>query len=113
MGLAARVMEEAGFSTVVLTPTPEFHKLVGIPRSAAIEYPYGRPVGQVGDRKGQREVLLETLSVLEKAQIPGEIKHLGFSWPEEPKAAKWQPPEMSPLIKLYLDEIKTARRAKG
>ena len=24
MGLAARVLEEAGFSTVVLTPTPEF-----------------------------------------------------------------------------------------
>ncbi len=106
-------MEEAGFSTVVLTPSPEFHKLVGIPRSAAIEYPYGRPVGQVGDREGQREVLLETLSVLEKARIPGEIEHLDFTWPEEPKAAKWQPPEMSPLIKLYLDEIKAARRAKG
>ncbi len=113
MGLAARVMEEAGFSTVVLTPTPEFHKLVGIPRSVAIEYPYGRPVGQVGDTEGQREVLLETLSILEKAQSPGEIKHLGFTWPEEPKAAKWQPPEMSPLIKLYLDDIKAARKAKG
>ena len=75
-------MEEAGFSTVVLTPTPEFHKLVGIPRSVAIEYPYGRPVGQVGDTEGQREVLLETLSILEKAQRPGEIKHLGFTWPE-------------------------------
>ncbi len=113
MGLAARVLEEAGFSTVVLTPTPEFHRLVGIPRSAAIEYPYGRPVGQVGDREGQRKVLLETLSVLEKAKEPGEIRHLDFAWPEEPKAAKWQPPEMSPLIKLYLDDIKAARKAKG
>jgi hypothetical protein len=113
VGLAARVLEEAGFSTVVLTPTPEFHRLVGIPRSAAIEYPYGRPVGQVGDREGQRKVLLETLSVLEKAKAPGEIWHLDFTWPEEPKAAKWQPPEMSPLIKLYIDQIKAARRAKG
>ncbi len=113
MGLAARVLEEAGFSTVVLTPTPEFHRLVGIPRSAAIEYPFGRPIGQVGDREGQRKVLLETLSVLEKAKSPGEIWHLNFTWPEEPKATKWQPPEMSPLIKLYIDQIKAARRAKG
>jgi len=113
VGLAARVLEEAGFSTVVLTPTPEFHRLVGIPRSAAIEYPYGRPIGEVGDREGQRKVLLETLSVLEKVKEPGEIRHLSFTWPEEPKVAKWQPPEMSPLIKLYLDDIKAARRAKG
>jgi hypothetical protein len=113
VGLAARVLEKAGFSTVVLTPTPEFHRLVGIPRSAAIEYPYGRPVGQVDDREGQRKVLLETLSVLEKATEPGEIRHLSFTWPEEPKATNWQPPEMSPLIKLYLDDIKAARRKKG
>jgi hypothetical protein len=113
VGLAARVLEEAGFSTVVLTPTPEFHRLVGIPRSAAIEYPYGRPVGEVGDREGQRKVLLETLSALQKVREPGEIRHLSFTWPEEPKAAKWQPPEMSPLIKLYLDDIKAARKAKG
>ncbi len=113
MGLAARYIEEAGFSTVVLTPTPEFHKLMGVPRTAAIEYPYGRPVGQVGDKDGQRAVLLAILSVLEKANRPGETVHLPFTWSEQPKDAKWQPPEMSPLIKLYLDDIKAARRAKG
>ncbi len=113
MGLAARVLEEAGLSTVVLTPTPEFHRAIGIPRVAAIEYPYGRPVGQAGDREGQRQVLLKTLEVLEKARRPGEIWHLPFRWPEEPKKVDWQPPEMSPLIKLYLEEIKEARRKEA
>ncbi|MCA1961196.1 MAG: hypothetical protein LDL33_10405 [Desulfomonile sp.] len=113
MGLAARYLEQAGFSTVVLTPTPEFHRAVGIPRSAAIEYPYGRPVGQVGDRDGQRAVLIATLAVLENAQRPGEIHHLPFTWPEAPKDAKWHPPEMSPLIKMYLEEIRAARRSKA
>lgn len=113
MGLAARRLEEAGLSTIVLTPTPDWHRAVGIPRSAAIEYPFGRPLGEVGDKEGQRKVLLDTLSVLEKAQRPGEIRHLSFTWPEEPKETKWQPPEMSPLIKVYLDEIKAARKAKG
>jgi hypothetical protein len=42
-------------------------------------------MGQVGDREGRRKVLLKTLEVLEKAKKPGEIWHLPFTWPEEPK----------------------------
>lgn len=95
---------------MVLSPTWDFHRLVGIPRTAAIEYPYGRPVGQIGDREGQRKVILETLSVFEKAKKPGEVFHLPFIWPEEPKKTDWQPPEMSPLIKYFLEDIKKARQ---
>ena len=95
---------------MVLTPTYEFNRKVGVPRSAAIEYPYGRPVGEVRDKKGQREVLLATLEVLEKAQRPGEVRHLPFTWPQDPKVTDWQPPEMSPIIKTFLKEIKEARR---
>jgi len=69
-------------------------------------------VGQVGDKEGQRKVLLEALSMLEKAKKPGEVWHLPFTWPEEPKQADWQPPEMSPLIKFYLEDIKKARKAQ-
>ncbi len=105
-------MEQAGFSTLVLTPSPEFHRAVGIPRSAAIEYPFGRPVGQVEDRDGQRNVLLAALSALEQIKKPGEIRHLPFTWPEAPKNTHWHPPEMSPIINLYIEEIKKARRPK-
>ena len=97
----------------MLSPTSEFHRAVGIPRSVAIEYPYGRPVGQVGDNQGQREVLLRALSFLEKAQKPGEVLHLPFTWPEDPRKTDWQPPEMSPLIKHYLEEIKQARQQEA
>ncbi len=86
--------------------TPEFNREIGIPRVAAIGYPYGRAVGQVADVEGQRRVLLKTLSFLENAVTPGQECHLPFAWPEEPKHTKWQPPEISPIIKLYLDEIK-------
>jgi len=94
----------------VLTPTHEFHRAVGIPRSAAIEYPYGRPVGEAGDRDGQRRVLRATLDVLAGAASPGEVRHLPFPWPPEAKATKWQPPDMSPIVKANLDAIKAARR---
>lgn len=110
MGLAARYLEGKGFSTLLLTPTHEFHRAVGIPRSAAIEFPYGRPVGQAGDRDGQRKVLSAALAVFDKARAPGEVHHLPFTWPEAPKETRWQPPEMSPLIKFYLEEIRAARR---
>jgi hypothetical protein len=91
--------------------TPEFHREIGIPRVAAIEYPYGRPVGQVNDVKGQRMVLREALSFFEMADNPGEVYHLPFTWPEDPKLTKWHPPEISPIVKLYLDEIKKAGAA--
>ena len=113
MGLAARFLEESGLSTVILSQTHEFHRAVGSPRTAAIEYPYGRPVGQVGDRQGQREVLLKVLSFLEKAQKSGEVLHLPFTWPEDPKKTDWQPPEMSPLIRFYLEEVKQARQRES
>jgi hypothetical protein len=107
---AARYLEGRGFSTIVLTPIPEFHNQVGIPRSAAIEYPFGRLLGQPGDREGQREILFSVLEVLRDGRSPGEVRHLPYVWPEEPKKAEWQPLEMSPLIKFYLDEIKEARK---
>ena len=112
MGLAARVLEEAGFTTVVLTPTHEFNRAVGIPRSVALAYPYGRLIGAVGDVEGQRQVLRATLAVLEKAQTPGQVTHLPFQWPEDPKDTHWHPSEMSPIVKAYLEDIKQAARRK-
>jgi hypothetical protein len=70
-------------------------------------------VGQVGDREGQRKVLLEALSFLKKATQPGEVYHLPFTWPEEPKKTNWQPSEMSPIVKLQLEDIKRARQREN
>ncbi len=106
MGLAAHYMEEKGLSTVVLNPTWEFNNAAGVPRTAAIEYPYGRPLGEVGDVEGQRDILKQALAVLVEADGPGYIRHLPHTWHQEPKDTHWHPPEISPLIKMYLDEIK-------
>ena len=99
-------MEDNGFSTVVLTPMPEFHNQVGIPRSAAIEYPFGRPLGQINDIDGQRAVLHKAIAMLEEVDRPGEIWYLSFIWPEDPKNTDWHPPEISPIIKENLNTIK-------
>lgn len=64
----------------------------------------------MGDRDGQRKVLEATLAALETAQQPGELHHLSFAWPEAPKDTHWHPPAMSPIIKMYLADIKAARK---
>jgi len=62
---------------------------------AAIEYPYGRPVGQVNDVEGQRIVLREALSFMEKADNPGAVYHLPFNCPS-PGRKNRNPPSGSP-----------------
>ncbi|MBW2545274.1 MAG: hypothetical protein JRD43_07450 [Deltaproteobacteria bacterium] len=108
MGLVARFLETEGFSTIALTPIPEFQRAVGMARVVGIEYPFGRPVGQVHDAEGQREVLLATLSCLEKAEKPGQVFHLPFTWPEPPKEVKWHPPETSPIVKEMVEAMRKA-----
>ena len=88
--------------------TPEFNREIGIPRVAAVEHPYGRTIGQVNDHEGQREVLLEALSVFQTASAPGQVFHLPFTWPEEPKKTNWHPPETSPIVKSLLEQLRKA-----
>ncbi|MFQ5896799.1 MAG: hypothetical protein ACE5JN_00925 [Candidatus Methylomirabilia bacterium] len=87
-------------ATIALSTIPEFTASVGAPRVAAIEYPFGRPLGQPGDREGQVAVLRATLDALAEAATPGTVVHLPFEWPEPPEQVHWHPKEPSPILKL-------------
>jgi D-proline reductase (dithiol) PrdB len=100
VGLVARVIEAAGIPTVTLNMIWVYQKLVGMPRVAAIEHPFGRPYGDVDDAHTQREVLRAALRVFERAAEPGHVEHLPFVWHEDPEATKWHPAEPSPIIAL-------------
>jgi hypothetical protein len=100
------MIEAAGISTVVLTPMPEFHRAVGIPRQVAVAFPFGRLLGDVGEVETQTQVLREALKWLEAAEQPGHTLHLSLTWPQSPKATHWHPPQMSPIVKHFIDEIK-------
>jgi hypothetical protein len=84
-----------------------FQRVVGMPRVAAIEHPFGRPYGDVGDEKTQGAVLRAALEVATTANEPGTVVHLPFLWHEDPKETKWHPAEPSPIIALM-----KARQAK-
>lgn len=107
MGLVARKLEAAGISTVTLELIWVYHNLVGIPRVAAVEHPFGRPYGDVGDAATQRAVLEAALAVFETAVEPGHVEHLPFTWHEDPSQTRWHPAEPSPIIAVI-----NARRGK-
>ena len=79
---------------------PDLTAAAGAPRVAAIEFPFGRPLGQPGDAATQRAVLRATLEVLRAAPAPGTVTHLPFVWPEAPDQVHWHPKAPSPISRL-------------
>jgi hypothetical protein len=71
-----------------------------MPRVAAIEHPFGRPYGDVGDVETQLAVLRAALAVFESAREPGHVEHLPFVWHEDPADTRWHPAEPSPIIAM-------------
>jgi D-proline reductase (dithiol) PrdB len=100
VGLVARVLEAAGIATVTLNMIWVYQNLVGMPRVAAIEHPFGRPYGDVGDVSTQTAVLRAALGVFARAREPGHVEHLPFVWHEDPAETRWHPAEPSPIIAL-------------
>ena len=94
------MIEAAGVPTVSLNMIWPFQKIVGMPRLAAIEHPFGRPYGDVDDAETQTAVLRAALDVFAKAREPGHVEHLPFRWPHPPEETKWHPAEPSPIIAL-------------
>jgi hypothetical protein len=78
VGHAARVLEEAGISTVAIYIRAFRHHAVSlnIPRTVVTRRLLGRTVGTPGDADGQRLVVREALRLLETAESPGTIMEL-------------------------------------
>jgi hypothetical protein len=50
------------------------------PRSAFINFPFGRILGKANHVTLHTAILRDTLRLFEKAKIPGEIFNLNFIW---------------------------------
>lgn len=117
MPVLARTFEETGLATVLVTPMPYWAERTGVPRTLAVEYPFGHTLGQPHRRDQQMRVIQEALNLLESAKQPGEIMHSEGQWPEPQKEAykDWQPEEPSPIIEQLaprMREILRQRRSR-
>ncbi len=101
-------------SSVLVTIMPYWSERLGVPRTVGVEFPYGHPLGQPGDRDTQLGIIREALRLLEQATEPGEIRELDYVWPQEFDEAKrdWQPAEPSPIIRMIREQA-AARRQGG
>lgn len=81
MPVLARLFEAGGIATVVVTNMPFWAERVGVPRTLAVEFPFGHPLGAAHDRQMQRRVILAALDLLERATAPGMIQDFPEPWP--------------------------------
>ena len=102
VGLLQCEIEKAGIPTVSVSTIPEMTERVCVPRAAFVQYPFGRVLGMVGDRVGQRRVCDHLVDLLETATFPNTYKHLPYAWPEPPEETKWRsdaPPPIGLLLR--------------
>ena len=107
MPVLARTLEAAGLSTIMVTMMPFWAEKVGVPRTLAVEFPFGHTLGQPHNKVQQMRVIHQALTVLESADTAGEIVHSTEMWPEPLKEAKtsWQPEEPAPIVGAIAPQI--------
>ena len=108
MPVLAQTFEEAGLSTIMVTNMPFWAEKIGVPRTLAVEFPFGHILGNPRNSEQQLRVIKEALRVLETADIPGTIIHSNQVWVDTlERAIKiWQPKEPSPVISIMSGELR-------
>ena len=83
MGLVARVVEEAGIPTVLVSTGRDLTELVLPPRSLFLNFPMGNPFGRPGDVGRQRQILCDALELFESVTEPGSIVDAPYEWGDD------------------------------
>lgn len=110
----ARTLESHGLSTIFVTNMPFWVEKIGVPRTLAVEFPFGHILGEPFKYEQQKDVICEALKHLESAQQPGYIYHSQQMWPVEPEIAMkaWQPIEPSPVISHMSTKLREQLRGR-
>jgi D-proline reductase (dithiol) PrdB len=77
----ARTLEAHGLATLLVTNMPYWAEKIGVPRTLAVQFPFGHILGQPGDAAMQMRVIRQALEVLMTASAPGTIVHSDEVWP--------------------------------
>lgn len=83
MSLTARFLEENGISTIIIGSARDIVENCAVPRFLFTDFPLGNPIGRPFDRKMQKTVIRESLSLLESAQRSKTTSASSLSWGED------------------------------
>ena len=70
VGLIQGAIEEVGIATVSLSLLKGVTKKVSPPRALFVPFPHGFTLGRPHDAKLQREIILDALKLLDRADLP-------------------------------------------
>jgi D-proline reductase (dithiol) PrdB len=79
----ARVIEETGIATVLVSTGRDLSAQVKPPRTVFVNFPMGNPFGRPFDRARQRAVLRDALHALDSVQRGGALVDLLYEWGED------------------------------
>jgi len=84
----------------MVTNMPFWADKIGVPRTLAVEFPFGHILGEPHNEVQQMKVVIEALNMMEAVTQPGSIFHSKEKWSVETAIAlkSWQPLEPSPVI---------------
>lgn len=104
VSLAARMLEEAGITTVIMGCARDIVEHVGVPRFLFSDFPLGNAAGRPLDPASQMQTLGMALDLLEDAEAPRTTRRSPLVWQG---AAHWKD-DYSNAAKLTVEDI--ARR---
>jgi hypothetical protein len=84
VGLAARLLEQAGIATVVMGCAKDIVERLGVPRLLFSDFPLGNAAGRPNDKASQDFTLELALKVLEAAPAPRTTVQSPLRWSDDP-----------------------------
>ncbi len=79
-GLVGGLLEARGLPTVSLSLLPELSAITGVPRTLALHFPFGAPLGDPHNADLHAAVLTQALDLLASAKSPGIIHSSDLAW---------------------------------
>jgi D-proline reductase (dithiol) PrdB len=96
VGLIQREIEKTGIATIGISIVREFTEKVRPPRTVFLRWPFGHPLGEPGNIRQQRAVILEALQALYTITTPGAIVDLPFRWRRHDYNSRQEPGQLVP-----------------
>ena len=80
MGLIQRMAEEAGIPTISMGNEAERMAKIKPPRALLVKFARGSMLGEPGNVKRQRRIILDAIEALKTMRVPGTIQELPYRW---------------------------------
>jgi len=80
VGLIQRLAEEAWICTISMGNEVERMAKIKPPRALHVKFARGSMLGEPGNVKRQRRIILDALAALKTMRVPGTIQELPYQW---------------------------------